>query len=211
MAHENHIALIVDPEDGAIQIVRDQDHYGSVRHLSEGGWTLLAILQERGSETVSLQKDDANGYTKTVQEAVEVTETKLVFRQNKDNTLADLQAERDEAKSRIHTLEDDIQAFKDEQKSVEESVEEATAKVAVEAKMLRDTLEVTKDMLAVAEATVADTLAQLKTAEAERDKAREQLERVDSRVDDFGNRENHIDLVQTAIATMESNGNGEAT
>jgi chromosome segregation ATPase len=203
MTHENHVALLDAPQEGAVRVVSGTDLYGTVHHLSEGGWTLVAILQEKGTETVNLTRDDPNGYTKTIQEAVEVTETKYVFRENVDSTLASLQAERDEAKSRTRTLEDKLEKLKEE-------LAEAGKDIKAENERLVAKLRETEEERDIAEGALKDASEQLATALKERDVATAQLEAVGERVDDFGHRENHVDIVQTAIATMTGNGNGHA-
>jgi hypothetical protein len=210
MAHENRLGLIDDPKEGAVQVVSDNDMYGTVRHLSEGGWALVAILQEQGVETVSMQKSDDRGYMNTVEEAHSVTHTKYVFRENPDSTLARLKEERDAASSTARTLEGDLEKANKKLEEADKVREQAIAETAEENGRLRRQLEDNIAELERLKEHHTEVQRKLAESEAERIAVEERLAKCGGAVDDFGLREDHTDLVQTAIATMKGNGETHA-
>lgn len=90
------IAIIPNAKPGMIKVVREKNY--SITSESNDGWTLLAIIQEVGADTVQVQKTNANGYQSYDTEAVQITETLYVLRQDPDATLQAMKTRMEEAK-----------------------------------------------------------------------------------------------------------------
>jgi hypothetical protein len=201
MAHETNIVLLADPQEGSVNVVTDRHDaysaYSSIRQLADSGWTLLAILQEKGAETIGVTKNDPQGYSHTDEEIAEITITKYVFRENPESTLAKVAAERDEKAFALSTAEDKIVEL---QKKVEEETKDLKAQCERQATALDNAERTIKE-----NAEELDELrTTLETVTKARDEAVERLEKLEKlqHVDDFGHQHGHEDVVRTAIATM---------
>jgi chromosome segregation ATPase len=97
------IAIIPDAKPGMIKVVRDDSY--SIASESNNGWTLVAILQQVQAESVQVQKTNAQGYQSYDTEAVQVTETLYVLRQDPDATLDDMNKRMVEANSKADKLD----------------------------------------------------------------------------------------------------------
>jgi chromosome segregation ATPase len=85
MDAQKAITIIPDAKPGAIKVVSNSGW--NITDESEAGWSLLAIIQEVKADTVQVLKTNAQGYQSYDTEAIQVTETLYVLRQEPDATL----------------------------------------------------------------------------------------------------------------------------
>jgi chromosome segregation ATPase len=119
----NKLEMVLEPREGAVKIVED----GRLDWESEGGWVLIAIVQEADARTEFVQKH-IDGYMQNEQEVVPYTRTRFVLRQDPKSTLADLKdkfarAAKEDWDFR-RELEDARKVLEDGDKRIEEATKE---------------------------------------------------------------------------------------
>jgi predicted RNase H-like nuclease (RuvC/YqgF family) len=206
----NKLEMVLEPKEGAVKIVED----GELLWGSEGGWVLIAIVQEADGRTEYVQESDGNGYTHQVQKIVPYTRTRFVLRQNTESTLADLKAKFAGAAKDDWDFRREMQELKEKVEKGDERIEEATKEVRGQLRQVEREAERKQERIArleedveVRDKTITDLRKQLKEAEQMKTLALERLERAEALSDESGMPRNQERRVKAAVAERK-NGNG---